>query len=418
MECAEGETRVNSRQEKIYKFCLFRTEGPDLCEGSPIPKARSGHRIASYNGKIYSFGGFNPKILEEDEEMLEDPFWNESRPLFKELWEYNLSSCTWRKIDVKGTIPNQLASHTAIFHPSQSGRLLVYGGTGNPFGSVTSSAIHVCDVNTGIFTKLNTASSTGDPMALYGQSITIDETGCLYTVGGTTGFQYFMDVNVIDLNSCEPSWQRLNSTADPSEPFPRYRHEIAVYKGKIYLLGGGTSTSVCGFQTIPTFSIDENFWYATKTSHDRNVTIDEGDGNGYPDARRCHGLVQSGNQVWIVGGYDGQDIFNDIWNLDLANFSWKKIDLDLPKPVYFHGVTLTEEGRLVVFGGVDCIQNNTRTNDIYSFWLKVPSLRSMAWEAVKFYIPKINRLPKGKLREIGVPMDYIATLSGGQALCG
>ena len=36
-------------------------------------------------------------------------------------------------------------------------------------------------------------------MALYGQSIALNSDGCLYTFGGTTGFQYFMDVNRIDL---------------------------------------------------------------------------------------------------------------------------------------------------------------------------------------------------------------------------
>ena len=59
---------------------------------------------------------------------------------------------------------------------------------------------------------------------------------------------------------------------------------------------------MCGFQTLPTFNIEEKYWFATKTNCDRNATIDEGDGNGYPDARRCHGLVQSGSNIWIIAG--------------------------------------------------------------------------------------------------------------------
>jgi hypothetical protein len=420
MEEEEVETENRIHQERsIYKFSTFRVEDLDPCDASPHPKARSGHRISSFNGRIYSFGGYNPKIDEGDEEMLEDPFWQESCPLFKELWEFNLSTKTWHKIELSGpAIPDQLASHTAIFHPVYRGCLLIYGGTGNPFGSVTSTALHACDVRTGNFVKLRTLPSEGEPVALYGQAICLDQDGCLYTVGGTTGFQYFMDVNAIDLASPEPVWERLNSSSDPGEPFPRYRHEIAVYEGKIYLLGGGTSTSVCGFHTIPTFNIEEKFWYTTKTNCDRYATIDEGDGDGYPDPRRCHGLVQTGSKVWVVAGYDGTEIFCDVWCLDLNTLDWSKINIQLPKPVYFHGVTITQEGRMVIFGGVDSIQLNTRTNEIYSFWLKVPSLRSMAWESVKHYIPKMNKIPRGKLREIGIPGDLIERLSGGQALFG
>lgn len=407
-----------TKERSIYKFSTFQVENLDPSDNSQKPKARSGHRIASFNGRIYSFGGYNPKVSEDDEEMLEDPFWQESCPLFKELWEFNLSTRAWNKIELGGNIPDQLASHTAIFHPSYRGCLLIYGGTGNPFGSVTSTSLHACQVISGSFAKLRTLPSQGEPLALYGQAICLDDQGCLFTVGGTTGFQYFMDVNSIDLNSVDPSWERLNSATDPNEPYPRYRHEIAVYKGNLYLFGGGTSTTVCGFQSLPTFNIEEKYWFSTKTNCDRTATIDEGDGNGYPDARRCHGLVKSGNTIWIIAGYDGQEIFNDVWCLDLNTFNWKRIRMELPKPVYFHGVTLTKEGRLVLFGGVDSIQLNTRTNQIYSFWLKIPSLRSMAWESVKYYQPKLNKLPKVKLREIGIPDDLIESLSVGPALVG
>lgn len=402
----------------IYKFQTFRIEELEPKSGSPIPKARSGHRIASYNGKIYSFGGYNPKIDIGDEEMLEDPFWEESCPLFKELWEFNISSCTWRKISLEGSIPDQLASHTSVFHPVYRDCLLIYGGTGNPFGSVTSTAIHACNVNTGKFTKLNTLPSQGEPMALYGQSIALNSDGCLYTFGGTTGFQYFMDVNRIDLTSSEPAWERLNFAADPGEPYPRYRHEIGIYKNNIYLLGGGTSSEVCGFQAIATFSIEQRHWFITRTNNDRKATIDEGDGNGYPDARRCHGLIQSGSKMYIIGGYDGNDIFNDVWCLDLVTVTWKKIHINLPKPVYFHSVTLTEEGRVVVFGGVDSIQLNTRTSQIYSFWITIPSLRSLCWNAVTHYIPNLNKIPTTKLRQIGIPGDCIEKLSASRAVCG
>ena len=34
-----------------------------------------------------------------------------------------------------------------------------------------------------------------------------------------------------------------------------------------------------------------------------------------------------------------------------------------------------QEGKLVIFGGVDHIEENTRINRVYTAWLIVPSLR-------------------------------------------
>ena len=33
-------------------------------------------------------------------------------------------------------------------------------------------------------------------------------------------------------------------------------------------------------------------------------------------------------------------------------------------PVYFHAVTVSGEGKMVMFGGVDSIEQNTRTNKV------------------------------------------------------
>ena len=30
-------------------------------------------------------------------------------------------------------------------------------------------------------------------------------------------------------------------------------------------------------------------------------------------------------QVFILGGYDGEDIFGDLWRLDLDQFQWRRI---------------------------------------------------------------------------------------------
>jgi hypothetical protein len=56
--------------------------------------------------------------------------------------------------------------------------------------------------------------------------------------------------------------------------FFRYRHEICCYGERLYVLGGGTSFSVYGFDRIPTFDLQTKTWSSSKTRPDENATID------------------------------------------------------------------------------------------------------------------------------------------------
>ena len=187
------------------------------------------------------------------------------------------------------------------------------------------------------------------------------------------------------------------------------------------VLGGGTSFSADNFHSLPTFNIRRREWSRTRTRPDPAVTIDMSE-DGWPDRRRCHSAVQQGESVWIFGGYDGQDIFGDIWQLHLPSLQWRRLSQELPVPVYFHAMTVSQEGRMVMFGGVDDIENNTRTNCVFSCWLSIPSLRSLAWEALCHYTPDIGSLPASLLVEQGVPRDCVELLATcqthSQAECG
>lgn len=74
-------------------------------------------------------------------------------------------------------------------------------------------------------------------------------------------------------------------------------------------------------------------------------------------ARRCHGAAQidhgNGIEVFITGGLDGDAIFQDLWRLNLKTLQWTYFETCfLPRPTYFHAVSVTPQGRLYVFGGI------------------------------------------------------------------
>lgn len=74
--------------------------------------------------------------------------------------------------------------------------------------------------------------------------------------------------------------------------------------------------------------------------------------------------MQLDSRVWLLGGYDGDEVYGDAWCLELRDMQWTRLRLSLPLPLYFHSVTTTEEGKVVMFGGVDDLEQNTRTDKV------------------------------------------------------
>ena len=69
-----------------FRLFDWKEEVPETDHaGKRHPKARSGHKIVYYNGCIYAFGGYNPNVSISDHDLMEDAYWKDTRPLFKEV---------------------------------------------------------------------------------------------------------------------------------------------------------------------------------------------------------------------------------------------------------------------------------------------------------------------------------------------
>ncbi|RXM32301.1 Kelch domain-containing protein 10, partial [Acipenser ruthenus] len=199
-----------------------------LREGNRPPPARSGHRCVADNANLYVFGGYNPDFDESGGSE------NEDYPLFRELWKYHFATGTWQQMRTEGYMPRELASMSAVLHGNN---LLVFGGTGIPFGESNGNDVHVCNVKYKRWSLLGCRGKK--PNRIYGQAMAIIN-GYLYVFGGTTGYIYSTDLHRLDLNTRE--WIHLKPNNPPDDlPEERYRHEITHDGQKIYILGGGTS---------------------------------------------------------------------------------------------------------------------------------------------------------------------------------
>ncbi|XP_063932164.1 kelch domain-containing protein 10 homolog [Zophobas morio] len=391
----------NSNSISAYAFKPFQYEEIKPNSKSKVPYPRSGHRIGADAASLYSFGGYNPLIDDSDN----DEVWVHSYPLFQELWRFNFAKREWTRYPNSHSLPLELASNALILHKNV---LMVYGGTGSPFGFRCSNQLFVCRVNDneGLMDEVHTTGQL--PLPAYGQALILHN-DYLYTIGGTTGVQYTCDIHRLNLKTLVWEIVYVSRGVSDYEPTGRYRHEVGFDNRSIYVLGGGTAVSAFDFANIPVFSLEKRAWHPQKTIRDTK--------KGIPPPRRCHGAVQinteNGTQVFIAGGHDGENVFDDLWRLDLKTFQWTYFDkCRLPFPIYFHAAAATPEGRLYIFGGI-CSNNDNdvrRSNCMYSTWLCIPKLSEICWEAVLHYSPHIVDCKSEDLINVGLPRHYVQRL--------
>lgn len=396
----------------VFKPFIFIQRHPrEPKQATRTPRPRSGHRIACDEGNLYSFGGYNPYIPEDDVEMRNDPVWLHTEPLFQELWKFNLCTCKWTSLLSGEHMPRELASNALVL---KGATLMVYGGTGVPFGTNCSNQLYVCNLKEDVQIKMQAIEANGNrPPKQYGQALVLDGS-YLYTVGGTTGYEYSSDIHRLDL--MKAMWEEVYICRGVNgEPDGRYRHELAFDGTRIFVMGGGTVANVYGFEKIPAFNLNTKRWETLLTTGDPTIPSP-----GVPAPRRCHGCVQlhsdgiQHSSVFISGGYDGSNIFDDLWKLDLATLQWQCLSqCKLPRAVYFHSTAVTPAGQLFSFGGIAHMGNGEfdRTAEVHSVWVCIPKLSEMCWEAIIYYNPSIHNVSSSKLLDSGIPAKFISRIN-------
>ncbi|XP_055387527.1 kelch domain-containing protein 10 homolog [Condylostylus longicornis] len=383
-----------------YTFRPYEIVKINYCgdiRNSEYPSPRSGHRVVCSNSNLYCLGGFNLTHVNRG---------NISRLLFRELWEYNFVTRRWtKKMDHKvKDMPEELASNAVTIHDDV---LIAYGGTGYPFGQACSNNTHFFSIKKPFVKRLKVSGDLPTPM--YGPAIVVHDRW-LYTIGGTTGYDYSCDVYRLDLYT--KTWEMLyicQPDRREDDPKGRYRHEI-VYDGThIYVLGGGTSITAYSLKEIPAFNLKTNTWDMFKTKPDVTLKVN----GGYPESRKCYSCIQykteKGIEAVIAGGYTENDnAFSDIWKLTFSNMEWKLIrTAKLPNPLYFHSASTSGNGCMYLFGGIELVNDLSRTNDLFKMWTTIPKLSEMCWDAITYYNPNLDRYTEGDLLSIGIPKKFV-----------
>lgn len=223
-------------------------------------------------------------------------------------------------------------------------------------------------------------------------------------MGGTSGYHFSLHAHALHLPTGTWSSLATNALFKGEEPSGRYRAEIGVVPGRIVVAGGAAASTVFPLDEVPVLDVGTGKWAVKKTQPDPRV-------HAHPSPRRCHAAVQRGKDLYIVGGTDGTEVFDDVWKLDLLSLSWARLALVLPRPLYFHDAAITPNGCLYVYGGLSSIGSRERSQSLYRARLDAPPLLEAAWESFASHCPTISTpMPASVTPAITTPttLDFLA----------
>jgi len=403
---------VNQQITKKKMFSIKILQFERIKIESQEPSARSGHRmVCDSDGNLYVLGGYNSDLI-DDYELKDDDDWVRTRPLFAELWKFNISTNRFTKLRTTGEFPQQLASHSCEMLNDDT--LISFGGTAVPFEEFSSNNLYMCDLKTKHWTLLNPMCKEESqfPTKKYGQALCLDEENSkIYTCGGTDGFSFCADLHCYDFR--EKLWTQLTLPTDKSVE-SRYRHEMTLYENSLFIFGGGNGTNTeLTLETLPYFDLKNRRWELCETiGHTVKNSMSHTVKFKFPSPRRCHIICRYKDFVFLLGGLSKLRICRDLWKFDLRIKKWTLLIEQIPISIYFHGASVSSFGQLTFFGGITTGQKliNVRSKRLYSVYIDIPPLAIMAWKALLYYNDNFKNKTDDQLLKLGLPNIYVKKL--------
>ncbi|XP_028663772.1 F-box only protein 42 [Erpetoichthys calabaricus] len=201
-----------------------------------------------------------------------------------------------------------------------------------------------------------------------------DSNQSMYVFGGCTQSSCnaaFNDLWRLDLNSKE--W--IRPLASGSYPSPKAGATLVVYRDLLVLFGGWTRPSPYPlhqperfFDEIHTYSPSKNWWNCIVTTHG-------------PPPMAGHSSSVIGDKMVVFGGSLGsRQMSNEVWVLDLEQWSWSKPNITGPVPHPRGGQSqiVIDDNTLLILGG--CGGPNALLKDA---WLLHMSSGPWMWQQLK-----------------------------------
>ncbi|KAL4429591.1 hypothetical protein ABPG77_008640 [Micractinium sp. CCAP 211/92] len=206
---------------------------------------------------------------------------------------------------------------------------------------------------------------------------------------GTFRHEYLMDVWRLGYPALGWSEARLQPSA--ARPLARRGHSLAHYRGqdglaRIVLFGGRTRDKVLlnDAWEVAVLWTEEGGGQLNATW--QQLAPLQPAGEAAPAPRRGHSAVMlqhpDGPQMLVYGGREDLDYYGDLWLLDIAGRSWRRLEVAAgvaPSPRDHHSAAVFQ-GEMVVFGGHTGLdyRHAHPAHDVWAF-----HLANSTWREVK-----------------------------------
>lgn len=252
----------------------------------------------------------------------------DNRGCFRDLWCFDTETMCWSKPKVTGDIPPARRAHSATM---VNKRLFVFAGGDGPH---YFNDLYIFDTVSLRWSKPEVGGAAPSPRRAHTCNY---YEGQLIVFGGGNGVGALNDVHTLDVSDLSRlEWRRMNCGG--KVPIGRGYHTSNLVDGKLIVIGG--SDGHMSFNDIHILRLDTQTWYQVKTDEIHN--------------RLGHSATQVGSYLFIFGGHDSKTYTSELLTLNLVNLQWepRKVCGKKPQGRGYHQAWL-RDSRLFVHGGFD-----------------------------------------------------------------
>ncbi|KAJ1018887.1 hypothetical protein NDA16_004690 [Ustilago loliicola] len=252
----------------------------------------------------------------------------DNRGCFRDLWCFDTETMCWSKPKVTGDIPPARRAHSATM---VNKRLFVFAGGDGPH---YFNDLYVFDTVSLRWSKPEVGGTAPSPRRAHTCNY---YEGQLIVFGGGNGVGALNDVHTLDVTDLSRlEWRKMDCGG--KVPIGRGYHTSNLVDGKLIVIGG--SDGHMSFNDIHILRLDTQTWYQVKTDEIHN--------------RLGHTATQVGSYLFIFGGHDSKTYTSELLTLNLVNLQWepRKVCGKKPQGRGYHQAWL-RDSRLFVHGGFD-----------------------------------------------------------------
>ncbi|KAJ1825177.1 hypothetical protein GGH91_000831 [Coemansia sp. RSA 2671] len=277
--------------------------------GCRPPKMRS-QTLTVIGSQVFVFGGWNNTVC------------------YNDVYVLDTETMFWSKMHTSGDEVPPCRAHTAT---AVGSRLFVFGGGD---GTQYFADLYVLDTKSYVWTKARPAGVAPSPRRTH---TCFHYNGYVYLFGGGDGHKALNDLWRV---RAEPTaqgtfeWEEVETKG--GRPFPRGYHTSTLVGNQVVVFGGSDGQECFGDTSL--LNLDSMEW-----SH---VSIDP------PLTRLAHSATLVGMYLFVICGHDGADYSSQVLMLKLDTLRWETRTIygSAPIPRGYHACAL-HDGRLFLHGG-------------------------------------------------------------------